>query len=165
MNVSKSIAELVAAAQANAKAPQDRISEFSHATTGPEAEQLRAATVELEKISVDIYSVFEARMQHHFKRGPFSRKLQSLLVAGGETDLAERIRQYYLAINVLKHGKGDSYRELAKEQDALVVLRPAQDVIEDDTTRAVGLVDVTDEGFFDGLTAAILEAYLFLEQK
>ncbi len=51
-------------------------------------------------------------MQHHFKRGPFSRKLKASLLVSGRDDLADRIHQYYLAINVLKHGTGASYREL-----------------------------------------------------
>ncbi|MHA1128677.1 MAG: hypothetical protein ACTSRN_06985, partial [Alphaproteobacteria bacterium] len=98
MDTSQSLLELVAAARANAKTSEDRISEvlkLMDGQNGSEAqvEELRAATVSLELVAVDIFSVFEARMQHHFKRGPFSRKLKSLLLAAGQTDLADRVYQ------------------------------------------------------------------------
>ena len=109
-------------------------------------------------------------MQHHFRRGPFSRKLKALLVESGKADLAGKIHQYYLAINVLKHGKGESYRELLREPTPLVVVRPAEDTSSEeaavtDAARPVGLVDVTDPSFFVGLTAAIIEAAKFLEKR
>ncbi|MGY9046714.1 hypothetical protein P775_04890 [Puniceibacterium antarcticum] len=166
MAVSQGVIELVASAQANARASQERISDIMSREGGvDDVEALRAATVELELTAVDIFSIFEVRMQHHFKRGPFSRKLVTLLVDSGQADLADRIHQYYLAINVLKHGKGESYRELMREPNSLIVVRPAQDTIRDDAHRPVGLVDVTDPSFFAGLTEAIVEAYRFLEKR
>lgn len=170
MGTSQSLLELVAAAQANAKTFEARISEFSKALAGQnntdaQAEDLRAATVSLELAAVDIFSVFEARMQHHFRRGPFSRKLKALLLEAGQTDLAARLHQYYLAINVLKHGKGASYRELIKTPSALFVVMPADDSTADETEAATGLIDISGPGFFDGLTATILEATNFLEAR
>ncbi|OUS35344.1 hypothetical protein A9Q94_13035 [Rhodobacterales bacterium 56_14_T64] len=170
MGASQSLLELVAAAQANAKTSEDRISDIlklMDGRTGSDAqvEDLRAATVSLELAAVDIFSLFEARMQHHFRRGPFSRKLKSLLLDKGQTDLAERISQYYLAINVLKHGKGASYRELLNTPSPLVVVKPAKGIIADETHASTGLVDVSVPGFFDGLTTTILEAYHFLENR
>jgi hypothetical protein len=102
-------------------------------------------------------------MQHHFRRGPFSRKLKSLLLETGHTDLANRIYQYYLAVNVLKHGKGASYRELLKTPNTLFVVKPNEDIIEDEAS--AGLVDASVPGFFEGLTKTILEAYHFLENR
>ena len=170
MEASQSVPELVAAAQANAKTSEDRVAEILKGMGGEGAsdaqvEELRAATVALEMVAVDIFSVFEARMQHHFKRGPFSRKLKALLLESGQTDLADRVHQYYLAINVLKHGKGASYRELLDVPSPLVVVKPAGDIIADPAHPAAGLVDVTVPGFFDGLTTTILEAYDFLENQ
>ena len=76
METAQSVPELVAAAQANAKSLQDRIEEARDAMDGQNAsdaqvEDLRAMIVALELTAVDIFSVFEARMQSHFKRGPF----------------------------------------------------------------------------------------------
>jgi len=170
MGASQSLLELVAAAQANAKTSEDRISEILKLMDGQngsdaQVEELRAATVSLELVAVDTFSLFEARMQHHFKRGPFSRKLKSLLLESEQTDLADRVYQYYLAINVLKHGKGASYRELLNAPSTLFVVKPTEDIIADEAHVPAGLVDVSVPGFFDGLSTTILEAYHFLENR
>lgn len=161
----ESIPELVARAQANARISQERILNIRQKTDGSsaQAEEVSAATGALEKAAVDIFSVFEARMQHHFKRGPFSRKLKALLVESGQGDLADRLHHYYLAINVLKHGKGASYRELLGAPSALVVMKPAAETTQGDAPAS--LIDVSADGFFDGLTATILDAYHFLEKR
>ncbi|MFT5742813.1 MAG: hypothetical protein ACI86S_000875 [Paracoccaceae bacterium] len=163
METSKGLPELVAAARTAAKASEDQISEIMENMRGPngsddQKKDLAAATLALELIAVDTFTLFEARMQHHFKRGPFSRKLRAELLKVGHADLADRIHKFYLAINVLKHGKGASYRELLNAPTSLFAVRPAGD---DDAASA--LIDVRAPGFFDGLTAAILEAYDFLE--
>jgi len=168
MDDSQSLVELVAAAQADAKMVEGRISDVLKLMDGQsgsdaQVEELHAATVLLELAAVDIFSLFEARMQHHFKRGPFSRKLKALLLAEGETDLANKLHQYYLAVNVLKHGKGASYRELLKAPSSLVVVKPTQDT--DEAHAPASLVDVNVSGFFDGLTTTILEASSFLENR
>ena len=170
MGSSQSLHELVAAAQSNAKATEDRISELLKLMGGQigsdvQVAELRAATVALELAAIDIFSLFEARMQHHFKRGPFSRKLKSLLLDSEQTDLANRVHQYYLAINVLKHGKGASYRELLSVPSSLFVVKPTEDIIPDEADASTGLVDVNVPGFFDGLTMTILDACQFLEGK
>jgi hypothetical protein len=170
MGASQSLLELVAAAQANAKTYEDRISEILKHMDGQngsdaQVEELRAATVSLELAAVDTFSLFEARMQHHFKRGPFSRKLKSLLLEAEQIDLADRVYQYYLAINVLKHGKGASYRELLNAPSTLFVMRPTEDIIADEAHTPAGLVDVSVPGFFDGLATTIIEAYHFLENR
>ncbi len=107
--------------------------------------------------AVDLFTLFEARMQHHFKRGPFSRKLKALLLEAGKPDLANRVYQYYLAVNVLKHGKGASHRELLALATPLFMVNQGQDDAQ------APLIDVITAGFFDGLCEVVLEAYDFLE--
>lgn len=165
MDASQSLPEMVAAAQVTAKTSEDRIAEILENLDGQrgsetEIEDLRAATVALEAVAVDTFTLFEARMQHHFKRGPFSRKLKALLLDSEQTDLADRVHQYYLATNVLKHGTGASYRALLETPNCLFVVKQV-----DGAQAATGLVDVTVAGFFDGLTTTILEAYDFLENR
>jgi len=166
----QTVPDLIVAAQANARTTQDRISEISkdlddQGFSDAQAEELRDATVALEGLAVDIFTVFEARMQHHFRRGPFSRKLISQLLAADKSDLAERVRQYYLAVNVLKHGKGASYRELLATPAPLFTLHPSEDASTGDTPTSHGLIDVTEPDFFDVLAATLLEAYQFLDSK
>lgn len=170
METAQSVPELVAASQANAKSLQDRIEEARDAMDGQNAsdaqvEGLRAMIVALELAAVDIFSVFESRMQSHFKRGPFSRKLKAMLLDAGQPDLAERVHQHYLANNVLKHGTGASYRELLASKNTLFVVKSTDDPTADDSEPSEGLIDVSTPGFFDALTTTILDAYHFLEKK
>jgi hypothetical protein len=170
MEASHHVLELVKSAQVNAKISEARISDILKRTEGQnrsdaKVEELRAAIILLELEAVDIFSLFEARMQHHFKRGPFSRKLKSLLLESQQTDLADKFYQYYLAMNVLKHGRGASYRELLNVPNSLFVVKSNEDIIIDEEHLSTGLVDVSVPGFFDGLIKTILEAYHFLENR
>ena len=170
MAASQSLLELVATARVTAKASEDRISQALTNMAGPNgtelhAKELRRASKALELVAVDIFSTFEARMQHHFKRGPFSRKLKTRLLESKQPDLADRLQKYYLAVNVLKHGKGASYRELLKSPTSLfAVTAPPADPT-DEAKANQSLIDVTAPGFFEGLTDTIIEAYHFLEGK
>ena len=170
MATSQSLLELIAAAQVTAKAFENRISEalkLMDGSVGTDAQvkELRRATKALELAAVDIFSIFEARMQHHFKRGPFSRKLKALLLESKELDLAERLHKFYLAVNVLKHGKGASYRALLNSPTSLFDVKSPQTANSDETQPSVSLIDVTALGFFAGLTTTIADAYHFLEDK
>jgi hypothetical protein len=170
MEASHHVLELVKSAQVNAKISEARISDILKRMEGQnrsdaKVEELRAAIILLELEAVDIFSLFEARMQHHFKRGPFSRKLKSLLLESQQTDLADKFYQYYLAMNVLKHGRGVSYRELLNVPNSLFVVKSNEDIIIDEEHLSTGLVDVSVPGFFDGLIKTILEAYHFLENR
>ena len=127
--------------------------------------ELRGAVASLELVMVDIFSIFEARMQHHFKRGPFSRKLTSLLLDAGETDLADRVHQHYLMINVLKHGKGSSYRELLNAPSCLFEIKTPEGIISNEEYAPSKFIDVSTPGLFNGLASTIIDAYHFLESR
>ena len=170
METSQSLLELVAAAQASAKVSEDRvlnILQHMDNEDGPPAqvEELRAEIVKLKLVSVNTFSLFEARMQHNFRRGPFSRKLKSLLLESKKVDLADRVHNYYLAINVLKHGKGSSYRELLNVPNSYFILKPNENKTAVEEHATACLIDVSAPGFFDGLCATIIEAYHFLENR
>ncbi|MEB8385845.1 hypothetical protein OO012_01275 [Rhodobacteraceae bacterium KMM 6894] len=170
MTTPQSVPDLIAAAQTKAKISEESISEIRDHLTGQtgsdaEMEELRTAQVALESIAVDTFTLFEARMQHHFKRGPFSRKLKSALLEAGHTDLADRIHEYYLAINVLKHGKGASYRELLNTPTTLFLVKPSDGTTSQEEDAPSDLIDIAVPGFFDGLAATLLEAHQFLENR
>lgn len=170
MAASRPLPELVCAAQTTAKTSRDRMTEILNLAedqTLPDnlAKEIAAETVAIELAAVDIFAVFEARMQHHFKRGPLSRKVKEALLAAGQADLADRLHQYYLAINVLKHGTGASHRELLNNKSTLIVVKQATDATATSDHVATGLIDVTLPQFFDGLAETILEASQFLEKR
>ncbi|UWR26116.1 hypothetical protein K3757_17005 [Sulfitobacter sp. S223] len=105
-----------------------------------------AEIAEIEAMVIETVSAFEARLQHHFARGPFFVKLRNKLAAEGHTALAQTVYHYYLAANVLKHGGGKSLRELEK-------IEPAPFTLQDEEGKA--LVDVTADGFLSGLIDAL----------
>lgn len=170
MAVSQSLPDLVRAAQDTAKISYDRISAIlddvaDQAPTDAQTKELATHTVAIELAAVDIFGVFEARMQRHFKRGPLSRKVKALLLEAKQPDLADRLYQHYLAINVLKHGAGASHRELLGNKSKLFVVKQTTSEPITEGEAVAGLVDVTAPQFFDGLTDTILEAYEFLENR
>ena len=105
---------------------------------------------QIEAMVVETVSAFEARLQHHFARGPFFVKLRNRLVEEGHAGLAQQVYQYYLAANVLKHGGGKSLRELQKLDDQPFTLQ-------DEAGKA--LVNVTADGFLSGLVATLRQAH------
>jgi hypothetical protein len=113
-----------------------------------------ANTAEIEAVVVETVSAFEARMQHHFARGPFFVKLRNRLKEEGHTDLARSVHHYYLAANVLKHGGGKSFRELEK-----IAGQPF--ALQDEEGKA--LIDVTADGFLAGLVKTLRLAHQILE--
>ena len=120
------------------------------------ADNPEADVSEIEAMVVETVSAFEARLQHHFARGPFFKKLRGKLAAEGHTDLAQTVYTYYLAANVLKHGGGKSLRELEK-------IEPVPFTLQDEEGKA--LIDVTADGFLGGLVAALQAAHPTLKNK
>lgn len=120
------------------------------------AERSDADVAEIEEIVVETVSAFEARLQHHFARGPFFVKLRNKLAAEGHANLAHSVYHYYLAANVLKHGGGKSLRELEKLADQPFILQ-------DEAGKA--LIDVTANGFLAGLVETLTDARNVLMPK
>ncbi|MEP1767001.1 MAG: hypothetical protein ABJJ53_10260 [Sulfitobacter sp.] len=118
------------------------------------ANDATATPAQIEAIAVETVSAFEARLQHHFARGPFFVKLRNKLKADGHADLAQTVYHYYLAANVLKHGGGKSYRELEKLSDQPFTLQ-------DEEGKA--LIDVATGGFLTTLLKTLRDAHSVLE--
>ena len=164
MDASQSLTELVTTAQSNAAISQDLIAALRGDSTGQNVDAERSAATDIGATAIDIFAVFEARMQGYFKRGPLSRKVKAALLEVGQADLADKLHQHYLMINVLKHGTGASYRELLGNKSNLFSVYPS-DAESTETAPHISLVDVTRPGFFDGLAETILAAASFLENR
>lgn len=164
MDAPQSLPELVATAQSNATISQDLIAALRGQSTGQNVDAERSAATDIGATAIDIFAVFEARMQGYFKRGPLSRKVKAALLEVGQADLADRLHQHYLMINVLKHGTGASYRELAGNKSTLFTVWPS-DPDSTETAPFINLVDVTQPDFFDGLADTILAASSFLQNR
>lgn len=118
----------------------------------------RAAADDIERAVIEVTSVFEARMQHHFRRGPFFKEVQKRLTAADQHDLAKRVIQYSHAVNVLKHGHGKSHRELLNMKGLPFRVRPRD---REDTD--IGLVDVLSPGFSEGFIDTLTQTQAFLD--
>ena len=118
------------------------------------ANNAEADVSEIEASVVETVSAFEARLQHHFARGPFFVKLRNKLTAEGHTDLAQSVFHYYLAANVLKHGGGKSLRELEKLDDQPFILQ-------DEEGKA--MIDVSADSFLRKLVETLTDAHQLLK--
>ena len=108
----------------------DRCTTFTLSTLGEanektiEALETSAATslvktlqmIQLQKtiLAVGMFSIFEANLQENLGCRNGFREAKRILDDEGKLVLKEQFDNFYLAINVLKHGRGDSY-------DALIV--------------------------------------------
>ena len=86
----QSVPDLIETALATSVTFESSIAGVQSQSSAHTEEQL-AGYIGLELLAIDTFSLFEARMQHHFKRGPFSKKLRALLVDAGQADLADRV--------------------------------------------------------------------------
>ena len=112
----------------------------------------------IEAACVELAAAFEARMQHHFKRGPFYKKLHKLLIENENTPLGTKVHQYATAVSVIRHGPGASYRELKAIPSLPFEIRiPAAE--------PHTLVDVTTGNFFANLVEMLEQAHKFLEEN
>lgn len=133
--------------------------------TKTQIQDLSAATILLEALAVDSFSMFEFQIQHYFKRGPFAQKLKALLLEANQPDLANRFHQFYLAINVLKHGKGASYRELLQTKNSYFVINQTTgNPLKKDNLSST-LIKVSIPGFFENMIITITDAYHFLTKR
>lgn len=128
---------------------------------------LRMATVQIEIAAVGVFSLFEARMQHYFQKGSFFKLLKKHLIDRGQPELADDIWHYYLAVNVLKHGRGPSYEELRKAPDLPFDIKQPDDSFfeEGDVAKPEGLTNVTAPGFFDGLIGTLSRVHACLQSQ
>lgn len=110
------------------------------------------AKIEIE--IVGLVSMFEARLQHHFARGPFYQKLSERFRTEGHTDLAQNLYAYYLAVNVIKRGAGKSLRELHDTANLPFTV---------DHDNTVTPIDVTADSFFGGLVGTLKQAHQALD--
>lgn len=125
---------------------------------------LRMLRLQKAILVVGMFSLFESLLQDQQKwREPF-KELTAYLIEHGEAELAGKIVEYDLAINVLKHGKGRSYEKLLTMRAALEfkVGEPAQPFDEGDISEVAVLVDADDR--FVRRSAELIEQALFVIQ-
>lgn len=109
---------------------------------------LRMLRMQKAVLAVGMFSIFEGMLQDKLGwKEPF-KDLGAYLKAHGQPELASTISDYYLAINVLKHGQGTSYDKLVARRAALefTVGSPDEPYDEGDVSEVPVLIDA-DEKF------------------
>jgi hypothetical protein len=109
---------------------------------------LRMFRLQKAVLATGMFSLFEALLQDQLKwKDPF-RDLHAYLKDRGHPNLASTIWDYYLAVNVLKHGEGPSYTKLAARRTSLefAVGSPHEPYSEGDVSEVAVLIDA-DEKF------------------
>ena len=77
--------------------------------------------IELQKaiLAIGMFSLFESMLQQELNCTNGFRKAKELLKKAENHKLLERFNTFYLAINVLKHGRGSSYDKLISTTEQL----------------------------------------------
>lgn len=105
--------------------------------------------IQLQKaiFAVGIFSLFESMMQDTLSCENGFKKVKNILKEKGNNTLLDKFNDYYLAINVLKHGRGDSYKRLVERYEALpfrIKLENECFFNEGDVSEINTLIDVDD---------------------
>ena len=68
---------------------------------------------------VGMFSLYESRLQSIYRWAKPFDEVQRLLESNGGTNQAEEFENFKLAVNVLKHGRGDSHSKLLSRSERL----------------------------------------------
>ena len=127
---------------------------------------LRMLRLQKAILAVGMFSLFEAVLQDQlgWKR-PF-KDLVTYLEDHDQSELAATFSDYYLAINVLKHGQGTSYDKLVLRRSSLefTVGSPHEFYREGDVAEVQVLIDV-DERFVRRCAEIIEHAANFIRSR
>jgi hypothetical protein len=128
---------------------------------------LRVFRLQRAVLAIGMFSLFESLLQDGMSwKDPFKR-LPGCLKARDGPDLSQTFEDYRDAINVLKHGKGKSYKRLMPRANELEfkVRLPDEDFFEEgDVSEVQTLVDV-DDRFVRRCAEVIEEITSFIRVK
>lgn len=107
-------------------------------------------TIQLQKaiLAVGMFSMFEAKLQDGLNCSNGFGEARKILSDEGETALKTRFDDFQTAINVLKHGRGRSYDDLAKRATKLPfrIKSPDESFFEEgDVSEISTLIEVDDD--------------------
>ena len=125
-------------------------------------------TIELQRVifAVGIFSIFEAHLQDALACRDGFAEARRILDAAGEADLRDRFEQVYLATNVLKHGKGQSYEKLVAMAPNLPfrVMLPNEGFFEEGDVSEVTSLVLIDDAFVQHCATVIFEVARVVER-
>jgi hypothetical protein len=147
---------------------QDRVhEELQTSARTPLVTTLRMLRLQRAILVTGMFSLFESLLQSEMGWiEPFDW-LKECLQRAGKLEFAETFNDYQLAVNVLKHGKGRSYRQLlAKSPNLEFKVKPEGEhfFFEGDVSEVSVLIDV-DEEFVRRSAALIQDASSVMRLK
>lgn len=110
--------------------------------------------LQLQKVilATGMFSLFDAILQEGFACRNGFVKAKAILIQRREVELHNRFEDFIRAINVLKHGRGESYNSLVAKFESLPfkIKLPDQNFFyEGDVSEVSTLVEVTDKFVLD----------------
>jgi len=120
--------------------------------------------IELQKtiLVVGMFSLFEASLQDGLNCKNGFAEAEKRLAAANEAALAKRFNDFYLAINVLKHGRGASYNKLisrAKSGLPFEIKMPDQAFFEEGDVSEIATLVLVDDAFVQNCAEIIIAIY------
>lgn len=107
---------------------------------------LRLCRLQRAVVAVGMFSISEALLQASMNWKDAFSELDRYLRNHGEVVLADRIADYYKAINSLKHGLGTSHSKLLNQPSLEFEVRAKEDFFSEGDVSEVGvLVDADDD--------------------
>lgn len=118
-------------------------------TSGATALVKTLQMIQLQKtiLAVGMFSIFEASLQEGLSCSNGFDEAKKILDAEGELDMEEHFDDLFLAVNVLKHGRGRSYDDLVAKAEALpfkIKLPDESFFFEGDVSEVSTLIEVDD---------------------
>lgn len=98
--------------------------------------------------AVGMFSIFDALLQDQLKCTEGFKAAVEILDAAGEQKLSARFNVFQLAINVLKHGEGRSYRDLLQKPSLpFKIKQPDQNFFDEGDIAEVQALIYVDDAF------------------
>ena len=125
--------------------------------------------IQLQKviIAVGMFSIFEANLQDRLNCNNGFTRAKEILSDSGELTIKESFNTYYLAINVLKHGKGWSYESLIAKADNLPfrIKMPDESFFNEGEVAEISTLIEVDDKFVQNCAEVIMEVSTVLRQS
>jgi hypothetical protein len=127
---------------------------------------LQAVELHQTVVSVGLFAMFEAALQDALGCEYGLQEAVKVVEHAGEKDLAMRFRDLHLAINVLKHGKGRSHKELLSRRNELPFrVREEDESFDEGDVAELATLVKTDEEFLRYCASTIDEVSAVIKRQ
>ena len=126
---------------------------------------LRLCRLQRAVVAVGMFSIFEFSLQRAMNWKDAFTELDKYLRKHGDAKLADRVGDYFKAINALKHGIGPSHTKLLNSQSLDFEVRAEQDFFSEGDVSEVGVLVDVDDAFLRLAAELIGEVGAVIENK